>query len=155
MKPEWRTDTVIQLCLAMRQTQEYSALPILADALQDAGCDDEFMLERLRGTAKSDPWGEVQVALVLDDGAAESLKWLKDFADSKREDSYGNTVNFEEMMSVAKMRTEGKYEWINEQGSQSWEMYGDGEAKEFWKHYQIATGTVVDDDEANIFSCSC
>ena len=46
--PEWRTTTVLALARQMDDTGDFSAVPILADALQDAGCDDEFLLERCR-----------------------------------------------------------------------------------------------------------
>src|SRR5688572_32835739 len=42
--PEWRTDTVLALARAMYESREFGAMPILADALQDAGCDNEAVL---------------------------------------------------------------------------------------------------------------
>lgn len=45
--PDWNTSTVIALAEVV-WTGDYSALPILADALQDAGCDNDDMLVRLR-----------------------------------------------------------------------------------------------------------
>jgi hypothetical protein len=47
--PEWRTDTAISLARQMYEAREFSAMPILADALQDAGCDDVAILEHCRG----------------------------------------------------------------------------------------------------------
>ncbi|MDY3552008.1 hypothetical protein R5W24_001088 [Gemmata sp. JC717] len=46
--PEWRTDTVTALARQMDGSGDFSAVPILADALQDAGCTDEVMLGRCR-----------------------------------------------------------------------------------------------------------
>lgn len=46
--PEWRTSTVVALARQMDGTGDFSAVPILADALQDAGCTDEVMLARCR-----------------------------------------------------------------------------------------------------------
>src|SRR5262245_44330127 len=37
----WRTTTVRDLAAHIDEAREFSAMPILADALQDAGCDDE------------------------------------------------------------------------------------------------------------------
>jgi hypothetical protein len=37
--PAWRTDTAIALAKQMYESRDFSAMPILADALQDAGCD--------------------------------------------------------------------------------------------------------------------
>lgn len=47
--PEWRTDTAVTLARQMYDSREFSAIPILADALQDAGCDSADILEHCRG----------------------------------------------------------------------------------------------------------
>jgi hypothetical protein len=47
--PAWRTDTAVLLARQMYEAREFGALPILADALQDAGCDDEQILGHCRG----------------------------------------------------------------------------------------------------------
>jgi hypothetical protein len=47
--PEWRTDTAIALARTMYESREFSAMPILADALQDAGCDNDDVLNHCRG----------------------------------------------------------------------------------------------------------
>jgi hypothetical protein len=44
----WRTDTVLALRKQMWDRHQLGATPILADALQDAGCDDEGLLSHLR-----------------------------------------------------------------------------------------------------------
>ena len=46
--PQWRTETALALARRMYETREFSAMPILADALQDAGCDDEPVLTHCR-----------------------------------------------------------------------------------------------------------
>ena len=45
---EWRTDTAIALARQMYEAREFSAMPILADALQDAGCDNAGVLNHCR-----------------------------------------------------------------------------------------------------------
>src|SRR5262249_33328398 len=47
--PEWRTDTAVALARQMYEGYEFSAMPILADALQDAGCDSADILNHCRG----------------------------------------------------------------------------------------------------------
>ena len=47
--PDWRTDTVLMLARQMYEAREFSAMPILADALQDAGCDNDDILNHCRG----------------------------------------------------------------------------------------------------------
>jgi hypothetical protein len=46
--PEWRTDTVVTLARQMYDARDFSAMPILADALQDAGCDNDDVLTHCR-----------------------------------------------------------------------------------------------------------
>jgi len=49
LAPAWRTDTVVLLAEQMYESRDFSALPILADALQDAGCDNTDVLDHCRG----------------------------------------------------------------------------------------------------------
>ncbi|MCE9568116.1 MAG: hypothetical protein K8U57_39440 [Planctomycetes bacterium] len=46
--PEWRTTTVVALAQRMYESRDFSAMPILADALQDAGCDNDDILNHFR-----------------------------------------------------------------------------------------------------------
>ena len=48
---DWRTDTALTLARQMYEAREFSALPILADALQDAGCDNDELLAHARAEA--------------------------------------------------------------------------------------------------------
>jgi len=47
-RAEWRTDTVLALARQMYDSEQFGAMPILADALQDAGCDNAKMLAHCR-----------------------------------------------------------------------------------------------------------
>ena len=46
--PAWRTDTVVTLARQMYDSREFVAMPILADALQDAGGEDKQVLTHCR-----------------------------------------------------------------------------------------------------------
>ena len=46
--PAWRTDTAVILAQQMYDSRDFGAMPILADALQDAGCEDEQVLSHCR-----------------------------------------------------------------------------------------------------------
>jgi hypothetical protein len=46
--PAWLTSTVTALARQMYASRDFSAMPILADALQDAGCDNEAILNHCR-----------------------------------------------------------------------------------------------------------
>ncbi|WP_232069631.1 hypothetical protein [Gemmata massiliana] len=45
----WRTSTVVALASQMYESRDFGAMPILADALQDAGCDSADVLDHCRG----------------------------------------------------------------------------------------------------------
>jgi hypothetical protein len=47
--PTWQTSTALSLAKQMYEARDFSAMPILADALQDAGCDNEDILSHCRG----------------------------------------------------------------------------------------------------------
>jgi len=46
--PEWRTPTAVLLARQMYESRDFGAMPILADALQDVGCDNEDVLNHCR-----------------------------------------------------------------------------------------------------------
>jgi hypothetical protein len=45
----WQTDTAVSLAKHIYESRDFSAMPILADALQDAGCDSGEVLDHCRG----------------------------------------------------------------------------------------------------------
>lgn len=47
--PDWRTSTVLALAGGIYRDRAFDRLPVLADALMDAGCDHEAMLDHCRG----------------------------------------------------------------------------------------------------------
>ena len=47
--PAWRTSTAVALAKQMYESRDFGAMPILADALQDAGCDNADILDHCRG----------------------------------------------------------------------------------------------------------
>jgi hypothetical protein len=65
LAPEWRTDTVVALACQMDESRDFSAMPILADALQDAGCDNDDILTHCRDTSATHAHGCWVVDLVL------------------------------------------------------------------------------------------
>jgi hypothetical protein len=48
--PAWRTDDAVTLARGVLFSGDCSAMPILADALQDAGCDNAHILRHCRGS---------------------------------------------------------------------------------------------------------
>jgi hypothetical protein len=62
---QWRTDTAVSLARTMYDARDFSAMPILADALQDAGCDNDDILSHCRDTSLTHVRGCGVVDLVL------------------------------------------------------------------------------------------
>jgi hypothetical protein len=50
-QPAWRTETAVALARSMYESRDFTAMPILADALQDAGCDSDDILNHCRDAA--------------------------------------------------------------------------------------------------------
>jgi hypothetical protein len=48
LDPAWRTSTVLALAKSIYEEKAFDRMPILADALQDAGCDDDAILDQCR-----------------------------------------------------------------------------------------------------------
>ncbi len=63
--PAWRTSDAVALARTMYEAREFSAMPILADALQDAGCDSDDILNHCRDTAQVHVRGCWVIDLVL------------------------------------------------------------------------------------------
>jgi hypothetical protein len=63
--PAWRTDGVTGLARAAYDGLAFDRLPILADALEDAGCDDPFVLSHCRDVAVNHAKGCWVVDLAL------------------------------------------------------------------------------------------
>jgi hypothetical protein len=63
--PAWRTDTVVSLARQMYEARDFGAMSILADALQDAGCDNVDILGHCRDTSLAHVRGCWCVDLVL------------------------------------------------------------------------------------------
>jgi hypothetical protein len=63
--PGWLTSTVLALVRQVDEAREFGALPILADALQESGCDNEDILNHCRDANATHVRGCWVVDLVL------------------------------------------------------------------------------------------
>jgi hypothetical protein len=63
--PQCRTDTALSLARGMYESRDFSGMPILADALQDAGCDNADILTHCRDETLTHVRGCWVVDLVL------------------------------------------------------------------------------------------
>ncbi|MCU0702869.1 MAG: hypothetical protein MUF18_02645 [Fimbriiglobus sp.] len=51
LQPAWRSETVVALASAIRAENAFDRLPILADALEEAGCDHPDLFGHCRHNA--------------------------------------------------------------------------------------------------------
>lgn len=56
LRQEWLTPTVHNVAQSIAQDSEYDRLPILADALEDAGCTDVDLLNYCRQPGENVDW---------------------------------------------------------------------------------------------------
>ena len=160
MKPEWRTSTVTLLCQSMREAQDYAATPILADALQDAGCNDGALLEALRGGLPF--WSaERLVARIYSDETAAAVDWVEAFVADLGEGGYpGNlpAMTYEMLMNGARAFNAGEHYPFGD-GSMNWSNESDERDHEFWAAFQKLTGTRINFEIEKrgmaFFACHC
>jgi len=62
----WSIDTAVSLARQMYESRDFSAMPILADALQDAGCENDDVLSHCRDPQQTHVRGCWVVDLVLE-----------------------------------------------------------------------------------------
>ena len=48
--PSWRTSTAVAIASTMYDSRDFAAMPLLADAFEDAGCNHADILDHCRGT---------------------------------------------------------------------------------------------------------
>ncbi|MBX9583841.1 MAG: hypothetical protein K2X87_26365 [Gemmataceae bacterium] len=48
--PDWRTSTAVALARGMYDARDFAPAPVLADALEDAGCADPDVIGHLRAS---------------------------------------------------------------------------------------------------------
>jgi hypothetical protein len=48
LKDEWKTSDVVAFINGIKQDKKYETIPLLADAIQDAGCNNDRLLEQMR-----------------------------------------------------------------------------------------------------------
>jgi hypothetical protein len=74
---QYRTSTVINICKNIRDSQDYSPLPILADALQDADFPDDRVLSLLRTNDLPLTQKQRLVAFIYSYESAKAVRWME------------------------------------------------------------------------------
>jgi hypothetical protein len=50
LDPTWKTPAVVQLARSLYEERRFTDMPVLADALEEAGCQDAAVLGHCRGS---------------------------------------------------------------------------------------------------------
>lgn len=166
MTAPWRTRLVIDLCHAMREARDYSACPILADALEEAGYPDEEVPAALRTATDAVEMARL-VAIVYSDETAKAVKVVEELAERMgprafydEDDGYNamTPTTYARLMRVGERWTGSVVanEWHDgstvEHGSEDLRSWSEAEFTEFWDAYRVLTGA---SGRGNPFSCSC
>lgn len=147
--PRWLSSTVIDLAQLMQAEQDFSRLPILGDALMDAGCDCGPLLVACQNE-KEPAYAKRLVALLLGGAHAEAAKWLEEFADKWN-------FNWRAMLE----ETETQQGGVTAMGI---DLHGrdelvPGDEEQFWSCIALLNGKSVDDyteqREDFYWGCSC
>ena len=157
------------LCRQMLDSRIFEALPILADALQDAGCTDHDLLAQCRDPNANRIQAERLVNLVYSDETAAAVRWLEQFVrdinyrDYKNLDdrvgtpSDSNPHTYERIMRAAQNSLiSGGMSFASDAGADFFRESKDNRREFFW-HWSLVTGVMVPEDvrERMRFSCSC
>lgn len=148
--PAWRTSTVLALARQMRASGDYSALPILADALQDAGFDTTELgpetLAECRKPDRPETFGQRTVGLVLGGEIAVAVHFLDDFAKSL-------DMTYDELMSATEefVYADRVHTLGFDTPDHIWE-----NRERFWKSYELVTASDVEEKkDVMFFRCAC
>jgi hypothetical protein len=157
MNPQWRTSTVRALCRRMLDTREFDALPILADALEEAGCDDGELLALCRMADPKPVLAERAVNLVYSDETAAAVRWLERFA---RDIGYGGDppmYTYEDIVQAGDEAVRhGSYCWGTDDGADFFRE-SDENRRTFFHNWSLVTGVAVPEEvqQSIGFSCAC
>ncbi len=146
---EHRTSTVLGICHQMRATRDYVAMPILADALQDAGYDENDVLTLLREPARRDYYDIFKarlVCLILGGDHAVAVDWIDDFA-SELDQTYNRLIT-----AANEWVEQGEYTYDN---SETYKNVDYDKWPTFWDHYEKVMGLKPSSPGDTFFTCSC
>jgi hypothetical protein len=169
MKAEWRTSTVVALCRRMLDIRQFDTMPILADALQDAGCADDKLLAQCQNPELKPVTAERLVNLIYSEETAAAVRWLEQFVrdinyrDYKDEDDTVGTPSdtdphdYEDAILTGFQGVEeGHMFFGTDAGADFFRESGDN-VREFFRNWSLATGVAVPEEaqEKITFSCAC
>lgn len=154
---------VRELCGTIRQTEDYSLLPVLADELDKAGYEDAEMIAALHDPNLGPIEAQRLVALLYSDETAAAVRWIENFANGLRADPYADVDDDDD---IGEPIDEMCYAWLIEAAA----LYAaDGRSTsvgsrvdlssmgmdEFWARYTIVTGRAAPQYGESPFRCAC
>jgi hypothetical protein len=158
MNRQWRTPVVVALCRRMLDAREFDALPILADALQDAGCTDAELLTRCQDPDLEPVLAQRLVNLVYSEETAAAVRWLEQFArDIGYEDEDPPTYSYEDVVQVGHAGVSyGSLHFHTDAGA-AYFRAGAANRREFFRNWSLVTGVAVPekDQRAMTVGCAC
>lgn len=150
----FRTTASVDLCRTMRESQDFSALPVLADALEEAGYDDPAVLMSMRRPGVSRAEGCLLVGRVESPDTAAAADAVDRIAGMAR-DAHESA---DSILRTALHHLDNEYDHdayvcfgdtnYPEPDSEEWE--------EFWAAVRLLTGAAVPPGYgASFFICAC
>lgn len=158
MNPQWRTSTVRALCRRMLDTREFDTMPILADALQDAGCTDNDLLTRCQDPELKPVLAERLVNLVYSDETAAAVRWLEKFAqDIGYEGDEPPTYSYEQVIQIGHDGVSSGHMYFWSDDGADFFRESDDNRREFFRNWSLVTGVATpEEDQVSItVSCGC
>jgi hypothetical protein len=153
----------------MLDSREFDTMPILADALQDAGCADEKLLAQCQDPKLNPVQAERLVNLIYSDETAAAVRWLEQFV---RNINYNDYKDENDKVGTPSDTDPHDYEFVIQNGYDGVEegsmSFGSDEGaaffrdstsnvREFFRNWSLVTGVTVSEEEQDNmgFSCAC
>jgi hypothetical protein len=153
----------------MLDIRQFDTMPILADALQDAGCADDKLLAQCQNPELESVQAERLVNLIYSEETAAAVRWLEQFV---RDINYNDYKDENDEVGTPSDTEPHTYEYIIQSGRQGVEeghMYfgsdagadffrdGEDNVREFFRNWSLVTGVAVPEEarEKITFSCAC
>lgn len=155
MSPQWRTPTVRALCRRMLDARTFGALPILADALEEAGCEDAELLAQCRSPELKPVLAERAVNLAYSDETAAAVRWLEKFARDIGYEEDPPTYTYEHVVEIGRQGAEdGSMHFWSDDGADFFRG-GPENTREFFRNWSLVTGVDVPEEDQEQISVGC
>jgi hypothetical protein len=141
----------------MLDARKFDALPILADALEDAGCDDGELLALCRDPNLKPVLAERVVNLAYSEETAEAVRWLEQFGEDIGYGGDPPMYAYEDIVQAGHVAVaDGGYCWGTDAGADFFRA-GDENRREFFRNWSLVTGVAVPEEtqEGITFHCAC